>query len=364
MKTNSLTYAAIAILTALSMSSCTVDEDFGNLETTALPASKERSVQGNPTENKDEIVFSVKSDSETKSDGKLNNLTQFKITAYEDGFNYYDGRTDQVTTSDNGISWTSDYIRYWPTNRPSDWNGLTFYAYAEGMGKNNSSTEKPAMGNLDCSYSIPRIKNFKVNEEVGEQKSLQYAVATGVKNTSATKEVNLNFKNALSKVSFTVANNDPNIANIEILSIELGGLKGEGDFQFPDYATIANKSVVFESDRQGKWIIPADAPDQAYKLDDININLGTAGSSKNETIAEELLLIPQKVEEIRDQSTIKGGYIKITAKLTPTGSSKPQSAKEFTYPISIDWQEGHSYTYSINWTPNITIIGCRESSEL
>ncbi len=362
MKTNSLTYAAIAILAALSISSCTVDDDFSNLETSAIPASKERTAQDNTTENKEEIVFSVKSDSETKGEALPNNLTQFKITAYEDGFNYYDGRTDQVTTSDNGVSWTSDCNRYWPTNRPSDWNGLTFYAYAEGMRNNYSTGGNCGMGNLDCSYSIPRIKNFKVNEEVGEQRNLLYALATGVKNTSANKEVNLNFKNALSKVSFTVSNDDPSISNIEILSIELGGVKGEGDFQFPDYAALANKSVVFESDRQGKWIIPEGTPDQSYKLNDVNLNLGNAGTSKNAVIAEELLLIPQKVEEIKDQSIAKGGYIKFTVKLTPAGSSKAQSPKEFTYPISIDWQEGHSYTYSINWTTNITIIGCRESN--
>lgn len=361
MKTNSLTYAAIAILTVLSMSSCTVDEDFSDLENSAQPAAKERTVQDNTPENKEEIVFKVQSDSETKSESGQN-MSKFKITAYEDGFNYYNGQTDEVTTADNGISWTSDCNRYWPTNRPSDWTGLTFYAYAESKSQNSTYIDNYSTGNLDCSYSIPRIKNFKVNDEVGEQRNLLYAIATGVKNTSANKEVNLNFKNALSKVSFTVSNDDPNISNIEILSIELGGVKGEGDFQFPDYAALANKSVVFESDRQGKWIIPEGTPDQSYILNDINLNLGTAGSSKNGAIAEELLLIPQKVEEIKDQSAVKGGYIKITVKLTPSGSNKAQSAKEYTYPISIDWQEGHSYTYSINWTTNITIIGCRESN--
>ncbi len=358
MKTYSLTYATIAILMTLAISSCTVDEDFSNLETSSVSASKERTVQNNATENKDEIIFKVKSDNESRSEFGQSNMTKFKITAYEDGFNYYNGMTDEVTTSDNGLSWISDFNRYWPANRPSDWKGLTFYAYAEGPSKNSTSDDNDAIKNLDCTYKIPIIKNFKVNDEVSNQRNLMYALAT----ENLNREVNLNFKNALSKVKFTAVNNDPNISNIEILSIELGGVKGEGDFQFPDYAANANKSVVFESDRQGKWIIPADKQDQSYKLKDINLNLGTAGTSKSGMIQGEMLLIPQKVEELKDPSSSKGSFIKVTVKMTSKGSSTPKAAKEVILPVSIDWKEGKTYTYDINWTTTLTIISCRESN--
>lgn len=270
--------------------------------------------------------------------------------------------TDEVSTFDNGYSWTSDCNRYWPGNRPSNWKGLTFYAYAEGASKTATSDKSYAIGNLDCSYTIPRIKNFKVNEEIGDQKDLMYAVATDVKNTDLNKEVSLNFKNALSKVNFTAVNNNPNISNIEILSIELGGVKGEGDFQFPDYAALTNKSVVFESDRQGKWIISEKTCDQTYRLNDISLNLGNAESSKSRIVEGEMHLIPQKVDETRDQSCAQGGFIKVTVKMTPAGSDTAQAPKDFIFPISIDWKEGKTYTYDINWTSNFTIVGCRESN--
>ncbi len=358
MKTYSITYAAIAILTTLAFSSCTVDEDFRDLENAAQTTSKQRSAQENPTETKEEIIFKVKSDNGSRSEFEATNMTKFKITAYEDGFNYYNGMTDEVSTSDNGNSWTSDCNRYWPSNRPSNWKGLTFYAYAEGSSKNRTSDANRAVRNLDCTYNIPIIKNFKVNENVKDQRNLMYAVAT----ENLNREVNLNFKSALSKVNFTVSNENPNISNIEILSIELGGVKGEGNFQFPDYAALAGKSVVFESDRQGKWIIPEGIQDQSYSLNDINLNIGTAGTSNSGAIQGEMFLIPQKVEEIKDGSSSVGGYIKVTVKMTSKGSSTPKAAKELTFPVSIDWQEGKTYTYDINWTSLFTIITSREST--
>lgn len=362
MKTNSLTYAAIAILTTLFISSCSVDDDFCDLENSSQVTSKERTVQDKSSENKEEIIFKVKSDNASRSESDQNIMSKFKITAYEDGFNYYDGRTDEVTTTDNGISWVSDYNRYWPGNRPSNWKGLTFYAYTEGMNNHGNSDDNYAIRNLDCSYNIPIIKNFKVNNEVSEQRNLMYAVAKEIRNTNQNSEVALNFKEALCKVNFTAQNNNPNFSNIEILSIELGGVKGEGDFHFPDYSAIANKSVIFESDCQGRWIISEDIPDQSYRLENINLNIGTAGQSNSCMMAKELWLIPQKAEKLKDHNSEKGAYIKVTVKVTSKGSTIPNATKDFIIPTSIDWQEGKTYTYDINWTSNFTIISCRESN--
>ncbi len=362
MKTNSLTYAAIAILTTIMISSCSVDDDFSDLENAAQPATKERSVQENPIESKDEIIFTVKSANEARSENQHNIVSKFKITAYEDGFNYYDGRTDEVTTLDNGLSWISDYNRYWPGNRPSNWKGLTFYAFSESMSKNRASDDNYAISNLDSSYTIPMIKNFKVNDEVSNQKNLMYAVAKEVRNTNQNREVSLNFKDALCKVNFTAVNNNPNISNIEILSIELGGIKGEGHFQFPDYSALADKSVVFESDCHGKWIFPENTPDKSYKLKDINLNIGSSGQSNSCIVPDEMLLIPQKAEKMKDQSSINGGFIKITVKTTSKGSTSSNSPKDLIFPTSIDWQEGKTYTYDINWTASFTVISCRESN--
>lgn len=364
MKTNSLTYAAVAILTTLFISSCSVDDDFQDLEKSTQPASKERSVLEYANENNDnheEIVFKVNSSNDVRSDNQQNRMSKFKITAYEDGFNFYNGRTDEVTTSDNGNSWISDYNRYWPGNRPTNWKGLTFYAYAETMPKGNTYSDNYQIGNLDCTYNVPIIKNFSVNDEVKDQRNLIYSVAKEVRNTNQNSEVNLNFKSALCKVNFTAENSNPNFSNIEIVSIEIGGVKGEGNFQFPDYSAIANKPMVLESDCQGKWMIPASAQDKSYKLNDINLNIGSAGQSNSGVVAEELYLIPQKAEEF-DESSTKGGFIKVSVKITSKGSTASNKTKDIILPTSIDWQEGKTYTYNIKWTPNFIIHTCRESN--
>ncbi len=360
MKARSLKYAAIALLTVLSVSSCTVDDDFSSLE-----ESQEKMSKTIPSEDKSEIVFRVVSDNNARSVAStaVNSLRQFKITAYEDGINFYNGRTDIVTTFDNGNSWTSDYSRYWPGNRPKNWSGLTFYAYTEGSSRNRSADNENGSENLDMSKNIPMIKDFKVKSNSYDQKDLMYAVAKDVNKTDGNGEVSLNFKHALCKVNFSASNNNPNISNIEILSIELGGIKGEGSFQFPDLSSSNAMNInLTNADHNGKWEIPIDAENQSYILSDINMNLGSSGQSDSGYLSEGLLLIPQQVEARKDKTSNNGSYIKVTIKVTPKGASQPNSPEVYFFPIAVNWKEGKSYCYDINWSHPFTAVTTCESS--
>ncbi|MDE6023237.1 MAG: fimbrillin family protein [Muribaculaceae bacterium] len=358
MKARSFKYAAITILTLLSASSCSVDEDFSALE----ESQQKMSPQAKIAEETREIIFRVTSDNNARSaDGNI--LRQFKITAFEDETNYYDGRTDLVTTSDNGISWTSDYCRYWPGNRPSNWNGLTFYAYTDGSSRNRSVIDETGAGNLDMTNNIPMIKDFKVKNDISEQRDLMYAVAKDVNNAYGNGEVNLNFKHALCKVYFSASNNNPNISNIEILSIELGGVKGEGSYRFPDLSSQnANTFNISNSEQKGNWQIAEEAEDQSYTVSDININLGSYGQSNSSVLTEGLLLIPQQVEARKTKTSTIGGFIKVTVKITPKGVSDANAPEVLFFPTSVNWKEGKSYCYDINWSQPFTAITTCEST--
>lgn len=358
MKASSIKYIAISILTLLSAASCSVDEDFSALE----ESQQKLTPQAKVAEEKSEIIFRVVSDNNARS-AQGNILSQFKITAFEDGINYYDGRTDLVTTSDNGTSWISDYSRYWPGNRPSNWTGLTFYAYTERNSRKRSVSEENGAGNLDMTKNIPMIKDFKVKSDVSEQRDLMYAVAKDVNNTYGNGEVDLNFKHALCKVYFSASNNDPNISNIEIQSIEIGGVKGEGSYQFPDLSLQKAKTInVSNSELNGKWEIPAEAEDQSYSVSDINVNLGSSGQSSSIILTEGMLLIPQQVEARKVKSSPIGSYIKVTVKVTPKGASEPNDPEVLYFPTSVNWKEGKSYCYDINWNNLFTVITTCEST--
>lgn len=363
MQVSAIKYTAIALLTLFTASSCTVDEDFSDLEKSLQNPSKERSVQPQSSESNDEIIFKVNSGNTARSSeySSANSLRQFKITAYEGGNNFYNGRTDLVTTFDNGSSWTSDCSRYWPSDRPSNWAGLTFYAYTESNSSNRSAGNDNDYGNLDLTKTIPIIKDFKVKSNPEDQRELMYAVAKDVSKSDGNGEVSLNFKHALCKVYFSASNDDPNISNIEILSIELGGVKDQGSFQFPDLSSQKPQTFnIISNEPKGKWIIPSNAEDQTYILSDINVNL-TSSAQSSKILNNGMFLIPQQAEARKDKSSSNGSYFKITIKVTPKGKSEPNAPEILYYPTSINWEEGRSYCYDISWSNPLTVITLCES---
>lgn len=357
MNTSILKITALTVLTLLSVSSCSVDDDFSDLE-----KSQEKATQASIAEEKDEIVFRVKTknDARSASSSEENSVRQFKITAYEEGKNYYEGATDVVTTFDNGVSWSSDHSRYWPGNRPSSWTGLTFYAYTEGNSKNRSVRDENGAGIFDLSSNIPMIKDFKVMSDVSEQRNLMYAVAKDVNKNGG--DVTLDFKHALCKVNFSITNNDPCISSIKVMSIELGGVKGVGSFQFPDISSQKQSAFrIADDEPKGKWTFSPNTQDETYLLTDVNLNQSSTGQSNSSVISESLLLIPQTVEAKTDKSSQMGGYIKVTIQITPNGSTQPRSPETVFLPTDIDWKEGKNYCYDITWNRPFTIITLRES---
>lgn len=355
MELNEIKFGAFALL-SIVMTSCALDEDFRNLETSTASDGK----------NSKEIGFNVHSGQLTRTSGSYSNAfcpTQFEITAFDGDDNYYNGGTDLVSSSDKGKTWTSDHRRYWPTDRNDSWDGLTFFAYIDGNESSLTRGTRSRSGKFDISGAVPAIRNFEVDSDIHAQRDLMYAVAKDVKRNASGK-VNLSFRHALSQVSFTAQNCNPNLDDIEILSIELGGVKGAGTYYYPENTTEGGYSVELRSGNTGRWILDRQAADECYILSDINMNLGATinngkGDLKSISVhdvsgsSSAMFLIPQTVESRFDRNVESGAYIKVMVKKTLKGASGPSSPEEVFIPVSVEWEEGRSYVYNISWHTSV-----------
>lgn len=356
-------YFHIVILTVLSFFpfiSCTVDEDFSDLE---APRKEETSPKDKKTAsqpNGAEIVFSVQSDIPARGSEEGSIPSSFRITAFDGSVNYFDRMSDLVTSDDNGSTWTSDHRRYWPGSPASSWKGLDFYAYSV-VGEGDATRDmNGATEEFDFSKEVPSVRNFKVSPDIRSQKDLMYAMAADVRNAEGSGKVDLHFRHALSKIAFQVSNDNSDYDNVEILSIEIGGVKGSGDYRFPKKKE-ANESLITFSDKEerGIWTVPSSAADEVYAITGLNVNLAGPGKSGSGSyLSASMLMIPQSVEACSGEDSTSGSYIRVKMKVTLKGSGQAYEDTIFV-PISINWKEGKSYLYYVSIdSPFLSVCEC------
>lgn len=101
-------------------------------------------------------------------------------------------KNQNVTSADNGLTWTYDPVKYWP-NEVTD--KLSFFAYAPWV----SAPTVAASGDPVLTFTVP--------EDVTDHTDLLVADASALKNLTkqtTTGNVQFNFKHALSRVGFKV----------------------------------------------------------------------------------------------------------------------------------------------------------------
>lgn len=320
----------IYAVTMLSLAtSCALDEDFRSLES--------KNANANDTDLK-EIGFKVLNPQTRATESSATFLpTQFEITAFDGDMNYYNGGTDVVTSYDQGNTWESNRRRMWPTDKSDDWQGLTFYAYIDGNDNTLSRGSRSSTGKFDITSAVPTIRNFEVDDDASKQRDLMYAVAKDINKKTTNGTVSLHFRHALSRISFTTQNCNPALEEIKINSIELGGVKGKATYYYPESSTEGGVKVDFRNSNEGRWIFASDATEKSYIIEDPNMCM---------------YLIPQTADARMRQSDSEGGYIKLTIAKTPKGATMANPPETVYLPLSIEWQEGRSYVYTISWKPS------------
>lgn len=316
MNLKSTLIAALSLIISVAFSACSESVE---LDTPAVSSN-----------DSEAIVFRVDNSSSSISRSLPKVFHDFKVAALDGESRFFDSPLS-VFTNDNGASWTSSSKIYWPASRPKGWSGLTFVAYVD----NNPSGNTFRLTDGTASFA-----EYEIEEDVHQQTELLYAVAKDV--TAGC--VDLRFRNALTPVCFSGQNNNPAFEDIEILSIELGGVKGKATYTFPSASTAT---------ATGCWTLSADAPFRSYCLSDIDVRLGPCGSDgygeivdvSNSTRGKEnnvMLLIPQTVED--------GAFIKVTSRLTLKDLPGETFISEESFPISVEWNEGQVCNYHIVWS--------------
>ena len=317
MNRKSFAIAALSLLAATAFTACTADEDLD-----LIPA---------PSAASDAILFRVDNPSSARTSTRdmATSVTDFKVAAL-DGETPYFSSPMNVFSADNGSSWTSAAKTSWPSNRPSSWKGLTFVAYVDGAQDGRS---------FELSDGGASFNDYTVPSDVRSQADLMYAVAKEVRGGS----VGLRFRHALSQVTFTAQNNHPAYESVEILSIELGGVKGSGTYSFPQSST--------SSDARGAWTLAGDA-DATYTIGNVAVTLPACGSDRRGekvSLSSETRAAGDNVMYLIPQQTEEGAYIKVTARITLKDAGGASYISEEVIPVAVDWQEGQRYSYNIAW---------------
>lgn len=329
----------------------------------------------------DEITFNVVTNNATRAADVFCNQNLpggFYVSAISDGKTYID--KDHVTGS-NG-NWTNQSgTRYWPET-PVD-----FYAYVNAGTSYKWSVD-------GAGKATAKFENFTVNNTVGSQEDLLYAVKTNQSKTNGT--VNLNFRHALSQIVFQAKNTNANLY-VEIAGVSVANVGGTNTFTFPSADTETNiehnnydtdgdgvyedgefgSSINYDAS-WGKWNALTSGS-KTYSVDftktavpgtNTLVALTTANETGKEYNSNAMLLLPQKTtawspkdNPLPGAEKNTGSYLLVDCAIFNVAGDdydantdvclwgEPQGSgwttKELAIPVAFDWQQGKKYVYTL-----------------
>ena len=322
----------------------------------------------------DEITFNVVANNATRAADVYCNQNLpggFYVSAISDGKTYIDG--DHVTGSNGNWTNTSG-TRYWPET------AVDFYAHVNGGDAykwNNGS---------------PKFEGFTVNNTVGSQVDLLYAVKKNQSKTNGT--VNLNFRHALSQIVFQAKNTNANLY-VEIAGVSVANVGGTNTFTFPSENTETNivdhdenADGVYEDGEFGSGISydaswgtwnALTSGSITYSVDftktpvpgnNTLVALTTANETGKEYNSNAMLLLPQNTTAWKPNDNPlpgatgnTGSYLLVDCAIFNVAGTdyaegddvclwgEPQGSgwttKELAIPVAFDWQQGKKYVYTL-----------------
>lgn len=351
-----------ACMVAAAMVSCSDDEAVMKQQT---DASK--------------ISYSVVTETPTRATDIYcpNNMpTSFKVSAKSGTSTFFDG--DVVNKSGN--TWVDATNRYWPAS-----GSLDFFAYV-----NDNNT-------FDWNTTAPTFTDFTVNPDVASQTDLLYAVSMNNTKPDANatdKNVNLNFRHALSQVVFRAKNTNPSIY-VEVSGVSVVQVNSTATFTFPTENTdgnIAHGATSGTLSYNG-WSTPTTPTTYSVDLDTPVAVTCIKGDTENtsdvvsiteystaddgshgdeQNFGGAMLLIPQTGEKAvftQGSNTLPttGVYFKVKCKIwnvaTPSATGEKATDDILLYPVIATGETGESTAAAdilipvdINWTPGMKYI--------
>lgn len=308
----------LGAIAAMTLAACSQEEDF---ETQNV----EKKVNG--------IEYNVSTKNQTRVDASYSSKNQpssFKVWALKNGDTsaeaYINGKT--ITKGNDG-TYAAETADTWPGY------ALDFFATVNGDATITSGTAA--------------VKDFTVNSDAAKQVDLLYAATSNV--SSGT--VGINFKHALSQVCFQAKNSNTNI-NVVLKSVGIGGLNDKGTYTLPS-----------TSDAKGSW---GTLSNSGTGLAEYTVSLGDGVTLSSEAqalgysdsdVSGVLAVIPQKQTKLTVASgtqsikamTKTGAYFVLNAVVTNTDTENTTKYEGNIYvPVSIDFQEGYRYVYTLTFS--------------
>lgn len=322
----------------------------------------------------DEITFNVVTNNATRAADVYCNQNLpggFYVSAISDGKTYIDG--DHVTGSNGNWTNTSG-TRYWPET------AVDFYAHVNGGDAykwNNGS---------------PKFEGFTVNNTVGSQVDLLYAVKKNQSKTNGT--VNLNFRHALSQIVFQAKNTNENLY-VEIAGVSVVNVGGKNTFTFPSANTETNiEHNNYDTDGDGVYedgefgSINYDASwgswdnltsgTEKYDVDfdktsvpgnNTLVSLTTKNDPSKEYNSNAMLLLPQttsawdpETNPLPGATGNTGSYLLVDCAIFNVAGDdyadgdvclwgeqqgSTWNTKELAIPVAFEWKQGKKYVYTL-----------------
>ena len=327
----------------------------------------------------DEITFNVVTNSATRAADVYCNQNLpggFYVSAISDGKTYID--KDHVTGSNGNWTNTSG-TRYWPET------AVDFYAYVNAGTSYKWSVD-------GAGKATAKFENFTVNNTVGSQEDLLYAVKTNQSKTNG--KVNLNFRHALSQIVFQAKNTNANLY-VEIAGVSVVNVGGTNTFTFPSANTEnnivdhdENADGVYEDGEFGSgisydaswgtWAALTQGTEQ-YNVDfdkksvlgnNTLVSLTTANDAGKEYNSNAMLLLPQKTtawdpetNPLPGAAGNTGSYLLVDCAIFNVAGTdyaegddvclwgelqgSAWTTKELAIPVAFDWEQGKKYVYTL-----------------
>lgn len=298
-----------------------------------------------------EIRFATETDlTRANKDITATNLTTFDVYAYTSESDSLTPYMDNVvvTKSANNV-WTYSPVAYWPVNQ-----SLDFYAFSPADWVGTNSPLRP----------VP----YDANPYDGGMKDIVYAVCSDIKGEvdRPNPQVMLNFRHALSKLTFKLSSNSPNI-KVEISSMALSNIKMKGNFTFPQETTSKDQTP----GNVGKWtdqndaysyiLFSAQRLDEKVTLTSTPIVLEADGLG----LGGSLYVIPQPLFWSNNGNGEDDDYVIVQGRIfdaddgtqlwpsdnTPAENVAQNGEGKMKFPLTTtslsEWQPGYHYVYNL-----------------
>lgn len=270
------------------------------------------------------------------------NLGSFKVDVLK-GTETYGAMT--VTGSDNGGTWTTSPLTYWPSNASQQ---LDFYAYAP------TSTEGVTIDNTG-----KKITSYTPSTTVSEQKDLVIAYNTGTKTANEASEVPLLFKHALSQIEVKAKCANANM-KVEIIGVKVVSVAKDGTFTFPTATTESGQGKEL-----ARTLWAPGSEKTAYMVrNSAPVELTKTAQSLMPSTSGTFMLIPQAITPWNKQNnaTTAGSYISVLCRISNVSGDNetlifPTTAGKYGFSaVAIGttksdktWEPGKKYVYTLEF---------------